>query len=144
MMVHRKPVNADPSERMTAMQPDCTVKVLIVDDESINLRIMDMMLRDLDVTLYQALSGQEALQLVQEHDFTVIVLDLHMPGLDGFETARLIREQPRSQDTPLIFCTATYKEKTESLKGYALGAVDFLIKPLTSAVVRSKIQVFAD
>src|SRR5262245_22479035 len=99
-------------------------KILIVDDEPKSLFALQELLASLGQTLLAAQSGEEALKLALKHDFAVILLDVRMPGMDGFETAKLIRGRERSQATPIIFLTAQADEMTSMFKGYAVGAVD--------------------
>ncbi|HWB12209.1 MAG TPA: ATP-binding protein [Pirellulales bacterium] len=124
-------------------EPD-RASVLIVDDDEKNLVAYTGMLQGLEVRPVLACSGREALKCLLEEEFAVIVLDVNMPEMDGFETASLIRAREKSQHIPLIFATASYKEDLQIFRGYSLGAVDYLIKPLTPDIFRSKIAVLAD
>ena len=117
-------------------------KVLIVDDTPANLIVMVNLLEDEDCQLITAASGEEALSKVMDHDFAVILMDVQMPGMDGFEAAELIRGVEKSKDVPIIFVTALSKEQKYVFKGYELGAVDFLFKPLDSNILISKVNVF--
>src|SRR5690242_2670459 len=101
--------------------------ILLVDDNPQNLLALEVTLGDLDHNLVKAHSGEEALKKVLEKDFALILLDIQMPGMDGFETARLIRERERTRHVPIIFLTAAYQ--IDSMQGYSLGAVDYLLKP---------------
>lgn len=121
-----------------------TVNVLVVDDEPANLLAYEAILQDLDAQLLKANSGADALRFLLEHDVAVILMDIQMPGMDGFETANLIRKRNRSRSTPLIFITAAYKDDVSKFAGYALGAVDYLEKPVAPAILRSKVSVFVD
>ena len=94
--------------------------------------------------LMVAHSGDEALKLVLEHDFAVILLDVRMPGIDGFETARLVRGRERSRLTPIIFLTAADEDMLSMSRGYKVGAVDYLLKPVVPEVLKSKVSVFVD
>lgn len=120
------------------------VNILVVDDRPHNLVALEAILDELDQNLIKARSGAEALRFMLEDDFAVILMDVQMPGLDGFETAQLIRDRDRSRHTPIIFLTAYEKNDVQMLKGYALGAVDYLFKPVVPEVVRSKVAVFVD
>jgi signal transduction histidine kinase len=91
-----------------------------------------------------AQSGEEALKLALKHDFAVILLDVRMPGLDGFETAKLIRGRERSKQTPIIFLTAQADEMNSMFRGYAVGAVDYLMKPVVPEVLKSKVSIFVE
>ena len=123
---------------------DNKVNILLVDDQPENLAALEATLADLNQNLIKAHSGREALKQCLDKDFAVILLDVQMPGLDGFETANLIRSRRRSSKTPIIFLTAMYIEDTYSAVAYALGAVDYLIKPFVPEVLRSKISVFVE
>jgi PAS domain S-box-containing protein len=119
-------------------------KVLLVDDEPANLLSLKAVLEELDVVLVEAHSGEGALRLLLEGEFAVVFLDVQMPGLDGFETARLIRGREDSRHTPIIFQTAYDTDRTTIEQAYALGAVDFLIKPLIPVVLRAKVNEFVE
>lgn len=119
-------------------------RVLVVDDRTDNLVAMRAVLEPLGVELVEASSGEAALRALLEGDFAVILLDVHMPGMDGFETAAVIKDRPRSRETPIIFLTAAQADVEQIGAGYEVGAVDFLLKPFDPTVLRSKVQVFAD
>ena len=115
------------------------------DDEPNSLYALQEMLQPLGQNLLVARSGAEALRLVLKNEFAVILLDVRMPRMDGFETARLIRERRRSSLTPIIFLTAAGDDMESVYRGYEAGAVDYLIKPISSAtVLRSKVSVFVE
>ncbi|MBA4106571.1 MAG: hybrid sensor histidine kinase/response regulator [Pirellula sp.] len=118
-------------------------KLLIVDDDFGKLMAIEAVLQSLDQTLVSVTSGEEALRRLLTDDFAVILLDVNMPGLDGFETAELIRRRQRSEHTPIIFLTA-YADDAFAVRGYALGAVDYLLMPATPEMLRAKIGVFVD
>jgi len=118
-------------------------KILIVDDRRDKLLVFQTILEDLGQTILTANSGEEALKLVLEHEFAVILLDVHMPGLDGLETAGLIRSRKKSAHTPIIFMTA-YADEMHALKGYSLGAVDYILSPVVPEILRTKVKVFVD
>jgi signal transduction histidine kinase/DNA-binding response OmpR family regulator len=120
------------------------VNILLVDDRAENLLALESILGDLGHTLVMANSGTEALKWLLKQEFAVILLDVQMPGLDGFETAELIRGRERSQHTPIIFLTALDRSDAGLFKGYAAGAVDFLFKPFMPEVLRSKVAIFVD
>jgi serine phosphatase RsbU (regulator of sigma subunit) len=127
------------------VQPSPRVpKVLAVDDQPNNLLAVEALLSDLNLELVRAGSGKEALRRILEVDFALILMDVHMPGMDGFETAEVIRQRRRSQDTPIIFLTAVETADAQVFKGYALGAVDYLIKPIVPTILQSKVAVFLD
>ncbi len=125
------------------MQPDMKVNILLVDDQPENLLALEAVLGDLG-NLVRANSGQEALRHLLHQDFAVILMDVQMPGMDGFETATLIRSRPRSRHVPIIFLTAFSASDQLMFKGYATGAVDYLFKPIDSSILTSKVTVFVD
>lgn len=118
--------------------------ILLVDDHPENLLALEATLESLGQNLIRAGSGEEALRQILKHEFAVILLDVHMPELDGFETAVLIRERDRSKQTPLIFVTAVSTSEAYIFKGYSLGAVDYILKPFAAEILRSKVSVFVD
>jgi signal transduction histidine kinase len=119
-------------------------KILLVDDEPKSLFALQELLSTLGQNLMVAQSGEEALRLALKNDFAVILLDVRMPGIDGFETARLIRARERSKSTPIIFLTAAADEMTSMFRGYEVGAVDYLMKPVIPEVLKSKVAVFVE
>src|SRR5580700_9940294 len=121
--------------------PDTRVKILLVDDTPENLISLEAALETLGEELVLARSGTEALRHLLDNDFAAILLDVKMPDMDGFETAELIRNRPRSRQTPILFLTG-YKNEEHLFRGYDLGAVDFLFKPIVPEVLRSKVAVF--
>ncbi len=121
-----------------------TVNVLLVDDHPENLIALEAILGELGQNLVFANSGEEALRCLLHQDFAVILLDVQMPGMDGFETASLIRQRQRSRNTPIIFLTAFSTSDDLMVKGYSLGAVDYLFKPLNPAILTSKVTVFVE
>lgn len=120
------------------------VNVLIVDDHPENLLALEAILESLEQNLVRASSGEEALRCLLERDFAVILLDVQMPGIDGFETAKLIRQRDRSRHTPIIFLTAFSSSDPYVFKGYSLGAVDYLVKPIEPEILKSKVGVFVE
>src|SRR6185436_5361946 len=111
--------------------------ILVVDDDPGNLAAIEVALGELGRNLVKAGSGEEALRHLLAQDFALILLDVNMPGMDGFETARAIRARPRSRHVPIIFVTAYNREDTDIiLRGYSLGAVDFMFKPIVPEVLR--------
>ncbi len=118
--------------------------LLLVDDQPEGLLALEAMLEGLGQDLVKARSGAEALRHVAEKDFALVLLDVRMPGMDGLETARRIRESGRSRDTPLIFVTAGSDSDTLVIQGYALGAVDYIVKPVVPEILRSKVSVFVE
>lgn len=120
------------------------VNVLLVDDHVENLVAIEAVLSDSAYRFVRAASGREALREVLKHDFALILLDVEMPEVDGYETATLIRERPRSRQTPIIFLTANHRTDMNVFRGYAVGAVDYLLKPVSPEVLRSKVAVFVE
>lgn len=124
-----------------ATQP---VSILLVDDRPENLLALEATLETLGQNLVQARSGEEALRHLLHRDFAVILLDVQMPGIDGFETATLIRERERSRQIPIIFLTAFSISDQFVFRGYSLGAVDYLLKPIDPGILLSKVRVFVE
>ena len=124
------------------MKPHIASKVLIVDDLADNLQALDALIRHEQRLVFQAASGEQALQLLLEHEFALAILDVQMPGMDGFELAELMRGTERTRHIPIVFTSAAGRERNYAFKGYGSGAVDFLYKPLDSDAVRSKVNVF--
>jgi signal transduction histidine kinase len=124
---------------MSAHDPS---KVLIVDDLPENLRALEAVIRDPARLVFQASSGDEALSLMLEHEFALAILDVQMPGMDGFELAELMRATSRTRNIPIVFVSAAGRELNYAFKGYEQGAVDFLHKPIDPDAMRSKVQVF--
>jgi two-component system, sensor histidine kinase len=120
------------------------VDILLVDDEPGNLLALEAILGGLGENLVKADSGMEALRQILAHDFAVILLDVRMPGMDGYETAALIRERAASHLTPIIFLTAYHKADVDMIRGYSVGAVDYLFKPFDADILRTKVAVFVE
>ena len=118
--------------------------ILVVDDEPLNLKAMEALLADVDCHVVTAGSGPEALRWILRSDFALILLDVRMPGMDGFETATLIRKLKHSRYTPIVFLTAVGEHAEWVQRGYEAGAVDYLVKPLDPEVLKSKVAVFVD
>jgi two-component system sensor histidine kinase/response regulator len=133
-----------PAGRAPARPPDDRVNILLVDDQPANLIALEAMLQGLGQNLIKAESGREALKWLLTHEFAVILLDVKMPEMDGFETAELIRQRDKSRHTPILFLTAADATQTQAVRGYAVGAVDYLVKPVVSEFVRSKVSVFVE
>jgi signal transduction histidine kinase len=117
-------------------------KLLIVDDLPDNLRALDALIRDEQRVVIHASSGEQALALLLEHEFALAILDVQMPGMDGFELAELMRGTERTRNIPIMFVSAAGRELNYAFKGYESGAVDFLYKPLDPDAVRGKVAVF--
>ena len=126
------------------MEADPKVNILLVDDYPENLLALEAILKNLGHNLVKANSGKEALKHLFYQDFAVILLDVQMPDMDGFETAILIRQRERSRHTPIIFVTAFSSSNQMVSKGYSLGAVDYLIKPIESEILKSKVSSFVE
>src|SRR6185436_4981539 len=135
---------SSPLAGATEVAVSAPVRVLLVDDRPENLLALEAVLEPLGETLILVGSGSDALAQTLIHDFALILLDVAMPGMDGFETARRIRSGHSSANTPIIFVTAQNPDERLILQGYAAGAVDYLFKPLTPEVVRSKVSVFCE
>jgi PAS domain S-box-containing protein len=120
------------------------VEILIVDDRSENLLALEAILEPLGQRLVSAHSGEEALRKLLTHDFAVILLDVQMPGMNGFETAQIIKSRERTRYIPIIFLTAISKEEDYVFRGYQVGAVDYISKPFQPDVLRAKVAVFVD
>ncbi|MCC2676121.1 MAG: putative histidine kinase, atypical hybrid, partial [Ramlibacter sp.] len=128
---------------MTETESD-TVNILIVDDEPRNLSVLESVLDDPGYRLVRATSGNEALLALMADEFAVLVLDVRMPGMTGFELAQLVKERRKTARIPIIFLSAYYNEDQHVLEGYGSGAVDYLHKPVNPSVLRSKVAVFAE
>ena len=120
------------------------VNILLVDDTPENLIALEAVLADLGQNLIKARSGEEALRLLLRQEFAVILLDVNMPGLNGFETAELIRQRKSTEHIPIIFVSAISTSDTHLFKGYSLGAVDYIFTPVVPEVLRSKVSVFVE
>lgn len=121
-----------------------TPKILVVDDTPANLVAMRHLLADSGAQLFEASSGNEALALCLDHEFALILLDVNMPEMDGFEVAFLIGEDERLRDTPIIFVTAAYADDINRVRGYHFGAVDYISKPINDMILQSKVRVFLE
>jgi signal transduction histidine kinase len=127
-----------------ASAPDVTADVLVVDDVEENRLAIEVVLESTNHHVVPAASGEEALVRLLEQDFAVVLLDVQMPGMDGYETAKLIRSRERTRHTPIIFMTAHSASEAAVHRAYELGAVDFMFKPLDSAVLRAKVAFFLE
>ena len=119
-------------------------KILVVDDTHANLVAMRRLLAGFDAELVEADSGNQALALCLDHEFALILLDVNMPGMDGFEVAALLGETDQLKGTPIIFVTAAYADDLNRLHGYRSGAVDYIAKPINDAILQSKVRVFLE
>lgn len=120
------------------------VGILVVDDDATKRFALRTILAPLDENVVEASSGADALRQLLRNEFAVVLLDVRMPVMDGFETAQLIRQRPRSELTPLIFVTALDQAETDMGRGYNLGAVDFVFAPVVPAILRAKVTVFVE
>jgi PAS domain S-box-containing protein len=135
---HHDAVETDP------MNAEDKVNILLVDDRADKLLALQAVLRDLDQNVVVAKSGKEALRHLLQTEFAVILLDVSMPGMDGFETASLIRTRPATEHTPIIFVTSMNQSENHVARGYQLGAVDYILTPIVPQVLRSKVAVFVE
>ena len=120
------------------------VNILLVDDRPDGLLTLQAVLASSDYCLVTASCGEEALAHLLDKEFAVILMDVQMPGMDGFETARIIKQRERSRDIPIIFVTAIHRDADYVFRGYGIGAVDYLVKPFDPDALKSKVAVFAD
>ena len=124
--------------------PDSHPNILIVDDRHENLLATEKVLKSLKAVIFTASSGNEALSLMLRHDFAVILLDVQMPEMDGFEVAMLMQEHETMKNIPIIFVTAISKEEKYATQAAEIGAVDYIFKPINSDILRSKVKVYLD
>ena len=126
-----------------SIRPDERARILVVDDDERNLFAMEEVLKDIGQVVTVRL-GEEALKQLLQHDFAVVLLDVLMPGMDGYEAAASIRSRERSRHVPIIFLTALNKDDVHLRRGYSMGAVDYVFKPVDPLILRSKVSVFVD
>ncbi len=126
------------------MTPAPRAKILAVDDTPANLLVMRRLLKKVDAELIEAASGAAALAACLDHDFALILLDVNMPEMDGFEVAALLQEEETTRQTPIIFVTAAYGDDLHQLRGYHSGAVDYISKPLNDQILLSKVRIFLE
>ena len=124
--------------------PEPTINLLLVDDLAENLLALEALLKRDGLAFHTARSGEEALELMLKHDYALALLDVQMPGMDGFELAEFMRANERSRHIPIIFVTAGTGDSTRRFRGYEAGAVDFIQKPIEADILRSKAAVFID
>ena len=136
--VSASPTDGDASSR------DEPINILIVDDEPKNLTVLQSILDDPSYRLVRAESADEALLALIAEQFALLILDVRMPGMTGFELAQMIKERKKTAQVPIIFLTAYYSEDQHVLEGYGAGAVDYLHKPVNASILRSKVAVFAE
>ena len=120
------------------------VKILIVDDEPRNLDALEVMLESCGCAFVRAQSADEALLAMLRHEFAAMILDIRMPGMSGIELANLVKQRRRTEDVPILFLTAHLVDDEDILRGYGVGAVDYLSKPVKADILRSKVSVFVD
>lgn len=119
-------------------------KILAVDDNPANLLVIRRVLAKLDVDVVEAASGNDALKATLDDEFALVLLDVYMPDINGFEVAEILSQEEGTRQTPIIFVTATYADDVHRLKGYGFGAVDYMAKPLEATILMSKVQVFLE
>src|SRR5215831_3956966 len=129
---------------MSNSQAEERINILLVDDSPSNLLALEAILRGPDRNLIPISSGKDALRYLLDNEAAVVLLDVYMPGIDGLETAQLIRGREKSRDTPIIFLTANTTGVRHLSRGYSLGAVDYIVKPVEPEILRSKVNVFVD
>ena len=134
---------ASPGADRVTIDPSRTT-VLLVDDREENLVALEGILAPLNLNLLRATSGDEALKALLRHDVALILMDVQMPGIDGFETASYIKQVEKTRHIPIIFLTAISKEERHVFAGYSAGAVDYMFKPFDPNILRSKVSVFVD
>jgi two-component system sensor histidine kinase/response regulator len=132
------------TQRTTNGKPETIVSILLVDDDPTKRFALKTILAPLGEIVVEASSGADALRQLLRQEFAVVLLDVRMPIMDGFDTAQLIRQRPRSELTPIIFVTALDQAQTDMGRGYELGAVDFVFAPVVPAILRAKVGVFVD
>jgi PAS domain S-box-containing protein len=138
------PVISLPGEEQTLSPPATErARVLLVDDDERNLLALETVLEDLGEVVL-ARSGEEALRHLLKGEFAVILLDVYMPGMDGYETAQIIRSRDQTKGIPIVFLSAVNKEAEHLMRGYSMGAVDYVFKPVDPTILRSKVAVFVD
>ena len=133
-----------PETESTTSSGRSKVGILVVDDDATKRFALRTILAPLDEDVVEASSGADALRQLLRHEFAVVLLDVRMPIMDGFETAQLIRQRPRSELTPIIFVTALDQAETDMGRGYTLGAVDFVFAPVVPSIMRAKVSVFVE
>src|SRR5688500_4660848 len=136
--------SASDAPQPVSVPPQAPGNILLVDDQPGRLLTYRAILEPLGERLVEAASGEQALKLLMEDEFAVILLDVNMPGMDGFETASLIHQHPRFEKTPIIFVTAVHVTDLDRLKGYTLGAVDYVYVPVVPEIWRGKVQVLVE
>src|SRR5665213_160543 len=123
---------------------EAPINILIVDDEPKNLAVLETLLDDPTYRLVRASSADDALLALVAEEFALLILDIRMPGMTGFELAQMIKDRKKTARVPIIFLSAYYNEDQHAIEGYGMGAVDYLHKPVTPIILRSKVAVFAE
>ena len=136
--------NGEDAPRPAADYESLQASILIVDDHPANLLALEGILEPLGQRVVKAGSGEEALKRLLTDEFAVILMDVQMPGLDGTQTARIIKEREKTRHVPIIFLTAISRDQVNIFRGYSAGAVDYLLKPFDPDILRTKVQVFVD
>src|SRR5947209_18792444 len=137
------PIQARIEPEQVALPEPARPRVLLVDDDERNLLAVQSTLEDLGEVVL-ARSGEEALRHLLKGEFAVILLDVYMPGMDGYETAQIIRSRDQTKGIPIVFLSAVNKETEHQLRGYSMGAVDYVFKPVDPVILRSKVAVFVE
>src|SRR6201992_4301120 len=140
-------LNSEESQTQARAAPaeDPTIpRVLLVDEQPARRLTYESLLSGVGVTCVRALSGEEALTRLLKQRFALILLDVSMPGMDGFETARMIREHPRFERTPIIFVTGVHISELDTLRGYEVGAIDYISVPVVPEILRSKVALLVE
>src|SRR5256885_1482317 len=133
-----------PAQPRPAAEEGLRARILMVDDHPPNLLALEAILSPLGEELVGVTSGEDALRQLLEGEFALILMDVQMPGMDGIETAAVIKQRARNRSTPIIFLTAIAKDPSFIFKGYSQGAVDYLLKPFDPEILRTKVSVFVD
>lgn len=118
--------------------------ILIVDDQKMNILLLENLLRKVKANILKAYSGKEALELVDGNDFALMIFDVQMPGMDGFELATKVREFENLKSVPIVFVSAIFTDNESVSKGYHTGAVDYLTKPVNPHILISKVEIFLE
>ena len=144
LLIDRPPVPHNPVKSVVEVAPNILPNILIVDDRKENLVATEKVLKNLDATIFKATSGNEALSLMLRNRFALVLLDVQMPEMNGFETAMLMQEHESMAGVPIIFVTAISKEERYATQAAEIGAVDYIFKPINPDILRSKVKVYLD
>lgn len=118
--------------------------ILVVDDQKMNILLLENLLRKVKANILKAYSGKEALEIIENNEFALMIFDVQMPGMDGFELAEKVRDFEQCQSTPVIFVSAIFTDNESISKGYHTGAVDYLTKPVNPHILISKVEIFLE